>query len=238
METAIMVIILAICFFIVLSAHEYGHYKVAKMCGIEVPVFALGFGPTLFKWKKNNTDFSIKLLPLGGYCGFDDEEVAKLPHIKQIAILSAGCFNNFLTGFIPLVIAAIIYKANPLIVSGRLFETIFLGLREIFHISFNELSGPAGMLMSVSQETVGMGINDKLKVIIAFTSLLSYSVMIFNLLPIPALDGGQIAIAVLDYISTKIRGRGLNKRIVAAVNTTFLAIFMGLTALIMLADFI
>ncbi len=237
METAVMVAILASCFVVILCAHEYGHYKVAKMCGIAVPVFSLGFGPKLFKWTKNDTEFSIKLLPFGGYCGFNDEDVENLPRIKQIAILAAGCFNNLLTGFIPLAIAGIIYKINPFVASGKMIAEVFKGLGEIFNVSFSDVQGPAGTLIAISSETVGMDINFKFKVVLAFMSLLSYSVMIFNMLPIPALDGGQIAIAVLDGISEKLRGRGLNKRVVSTVNTFFLAVFLTLTAFVMLSDF-
>ncbi len=47
--------------------HEFGHFFVAKLLGIHVEVFSLGFGPRLVGWRRNGTDYRISLLPLGGY---------------------------------------------------------------------------------------------------------------------------------------------------------------------------
>jgi regulator of sigma E protease len=47
--------------------HEFGHFFVAKLLGIHVEVFSLGFGPRLFGWRRNGSDYRVSLLPLGGY---------------------------------------------------------------------------------------------------------------------------------------------------------------------------
>ncbi len=47
--------------------HEFGHFFVAKLLGIHVEVFSLGFGPRLLGWRRNGTDYRVSLLPLGGY---------------------------------------------------------------------------------------------------------------------------------------------------------------------------
>ncbi len=47
--------------------HEWGHFIVARMCGVRVDVFSIGFGPRLFGWKKGPTDYRVSALPLGGY---------------------------------------------------------------------------------------------------------------------------------------------------------------------------
>lgn len=46
--------------------HEFGHYYVAKRCGVAVPAFAIGFGPKLVRWFRRGTEFSIRLFPIGG----------------------------------------------------------------------------------------------------------------------------------------------------------------------------
>ena len=53
--------------------HEFGHYIVAKKTGIKVEEFALGFGPKLFSRKKDETVYSIRIIPLGGFCNMAGE---------------------------------------------------------------------------------------------------------------------------------------------------------------------
>jgi regulator of sigma E protease len=52
---------------ILVFVHEFGHYAVAKLCGVRVEVFSLGFGKRLWGFRRNGTDYRISLLPLGGY---------------------------------------------------------------------------------------------------------------------------------------------------------------------------
>ncbi len=53
-------------FLVCIVLHEFGHYIVAKKSGVAVPAFAVGFGPKIFRWTRNGTEFSIRLFPLGG----------------------------------------------------------------------------------------------------------------------------------------------------------------------------
>src|SRR5260370_19925151 len=52
---------------IIILVHEWGHFIVARLCGVRVDVFSIGFGPRLFGWKRGATDWRISVLPLGGY---------------------------------------------------------------------------------------------------------------------------------------------------------------------------
>ena len=63
---------------VMIFIHEFGHYAVAKLLGIRVEVFSLGFGRRLIGFKRNETDYRLSLLPLGGYVkmageNYDDE---------------------------------------------------------------------------------------------------------------------------------------------------------------------
>ena len=65
-------VVVAIVAFIVLIGvmvvvHEFGHFAVAKLCGVRVEAFSVGFGPRLFGIKHGDTDYKVCLLPLGGY---------------------------------------------------------------------------------------------------------------------------------------------------------------------------
>lgn len=73
METLISIIWFFVIFAVLVLSHEFGHFIIARVNGIRVIEFTLGFGPTIFSFKKKGTKFSVKLLPLGGACIFDSE---------------------------------------------------------------------------------------------------------------------------------------------------------------------
>ena len=64
---------------VIVIAHEFGHFIVARMNGIRVLEFDVGFGPTLLHFTKKGTKFALKALPFGGACIFDSD-VALEPH--------------------------------------------------------------------------------------------------------------------------------------------------------------
>ncbi len=69
-----MTIIAAILLFgVIVFVHELGHFLLAKKAGIKIHEFAVGMGPKLFSTKKGETLYSIRLLPLGGYCAMEGE---------------------------------------------------------------------------------------------------------------------------------------------------------------------
>lgn len=71
----IMTIILFLLIFgLVVISHEFGHFLLAKKNGIRVVEFSVGMGPTLFHFKKGETVYSLKALPIGGACVFDGED--------------------------------------------------------------------------------------------------------------------------------------------------------------------
>ena len=101
---------------LVLSAliffHELGHYLAAKLMGVYVEVFSIGFGKKLFSFKKYNTEWSISAIPLGGYVkmkGQDDADPTKKSYdkdsyntktpLQKMFILFAGPLANFVLAF-------------------------------------------------------------------------------------------------------------------------------------------
>jgi regulator of sigma E protease len=72
---------------IMVLVHEFGHFAVAKLCGVRVETFSIGFGPRLFGWRSGDTDYRISLLPLGGYVKMSGDEPGYRPG-GQIAAVS------------------------------------------------------------------------------------------------------------------------------------------------------
>src|SRR5258705_10247924 len=71
-------VIVAFAFIFVLGAavtlHEFGHFLVAKLLGIRVETFSVGFGPRLFGFRRGHTDYRISAVPLGGYVKLGGDE--------------------------------------------------------------------------------------------------------------------------------------------------------------------
>jgi len=78
-------------FFVIVTVHEWGHYYFAKRAGILVREFAIGFGPKLFSYKRNETQFTLRLLPFGGYARMagEDPELVEIQEGQTIAVRSA-----------------------------------------------------------------------------------------------------------------------------------------------------
>lgn len=122
-----MGILLAILIFgFIIFFHELGHFLVARLNGITVHEFWIGMGPTLLHKKVGDTDYCLKLFPLGGACVMGEDDVedqsegsfnSKSPW-KRIAVIVAGAGFNFLLAFICGVIFISIIGIDKPILSG------------------------------------------------------------------------------------------------------------------------
>ena len=110
-----MTVFFAILLFsLLIFLHELGHFIAAKAFGVQVNEFAMFMGPAIFKWKKGETQYSIRCIPIGGYCAMEGEDddsdsprsFGKAAWWKKMIILLAGVTMNFIAG---LMIFAIIY---------------------------------------------------------------------------------------------------------------------------------
>jgi len=63
---------------VMILVHEWGHYIVARLFGVRVDVFSIGFGPRLFGWKRGATDFRVSALPLGGYVRMAGQDLSEV----------------------------------------------------------------------------------------------------------------------------------------------------------------
>lgn len=113
-----MVAIYAILlFFMMIIPHEFGHFAVAKAVGVQVNEFSIGMGPKLWNKQKGETLYSVRLLPIGGFCAMEGEnEESDNPRafnnkspLSKIAVLIAGAFMNIITAWLILVILAFSY---------------------------------------------------------------------------------------------------------------------------------
>lgn len=109
--TAVYAIVL---FVLLIFPHELGHFIVAKAVGVKVNEFAFGMGPALFQREKGETLYSIRLIPIGGYCAMEGENEESdnprsfnnKPGWAKISVLAAGAAMNVLISVLALTIIA------------------------------------------------------------------------------------------------------------------------------------
>ena len=108
------IIVAILIFGVLIATHELGHFLSAKLLGVKVNEFAVGMGPALFKRQRGETLYSLRALPIGGFCAMEGEDddssdprsFGRAAWWRKVIILCAGAFMNFLTG---LVIMAVLY---------------------------------------------------------------------------------------------------------------------------------
>ena len=114
----ILYILAAILIFgVLIAVHEFGHFLTAKLCGVRVNEFSIGMGPQIWGRTVGETEYSLRLLPIGGFCAMEGEDstsddersLTRQGFWKQALIFAAGSIMNFLTG---LLIVLILYSGT------------------------------------------------------------------------------------------------------------------------------
>lgn len=124
MNTIVTLIYFVLILGIIILVHEFGHFIFAKKFGVFVHEFALGMGPKIFGKKKGETEYSLRAVPIGGYCAMagedgeeTDEKGKKIPKNKKFyakpiwqrfLILFFGAGNNFILAFLLLFFIGLI----------------------------------------------------------------------------------------------------------------------------------
>lgn len=107
-----MIVVILLMFTLMVVSHEWGHYITAKKSGVLVHEFAIGMGPAIWTKKKGETLYSIRILPIGGYCKMEGEEgesqnaraMSSRKPWQKFIIVSAGAFMNFVLAWLLLSI--------------------------------------------------------------------------------------------------------------------------------------
>ena len=201
--------------------HEGGHCIVAKLCKVKVNEFAIGFGKVIWQKQGKETKYSLRMIPLGGFCSMEGEEEAsdsegsfsKASVWKRIAIVVAGAAVNIIFGIIVyfvLVSTVGLQFADPTKDTflnriyyggqrtGAFIGSIFESIKMLFTggVKTDQMVGIVGISEVIVQTS-------KLVDYIYLLSVISVSLGVTNLLPIPALDGGKILVLLIEIIRRK-----------------------------------
>ena len=192
---------------------------VAKLCKVKVNEFAIGFGPVIWKYQGKETRYALRAIPLGGFCNMEGEEersevsgsFSKASIPRRIAIVAAGATVNIIFGvivyFILMSCIGMYVGTEDTFVNhikfagketGQLFVSLFDSLKQLFtgKIGVDQMMGPVGISEVVAKTT---GVQE----FIYLLSVVSLSLGVTNLLPIPALDGGKILLLIIEAIRRK-----------------------------------
>lgn len=189
--------------------HEGGHFCVAKLCKVNVREFSIGFGPQIHSWQGKETKYTIRWIPFGGYVDMlgeaerDNSEgsFSRASVQKRLAIVVAGATVNIVFGLIVFFILIIIARHDFMFAirqTGLFIVDIFNSIKLIFtgNLNVEQMVGPVGISEMVVK-------TNGLFNFIYLMSLVSVSLGVTNLLPIPALDGGKIVILLIEWIRKK-----------------------------------
>jgi len=222
---------LAILIFgLLIFVHELGHFLAARAFGVQVYEFAIGMGPAILKRQRGETLYAIRAIPFGGYCKMEGEDetiqsnrsLGVKPWWQRVIILFAGSFMNLVLGFIVCLIIAILmrtlsaetlYPVPPAEITG-FFATIShawqltvsaaglvieaIRLLIIGGADITDVGGPIAIVGEI-QQAAQLGIVP----VLWLTAFISVNIGLFNLLPLPALDGGRIVFTLIEAIRRK-----------------------------------
>ena len=209
MQEYVYMVVAILAVNLLVLVHELGHLLAGKLLNVHVLRFCVGLGPRLTGFRYKGTDYCLAPIPLGGYVRLASESgpgaspgsLTGKPAWQKAVIFVAGPLANAL--FALAVIYAIkLLHANPvdameatcqkMLLLTRLVVDSFIGLATC-KIPPSELVGPV-FLFNITAKAASSG----LETLLYFLAFISTNLFIFNLLPLPVLDGGQIVLAFVN----------------------------------------
>jgi regulator of sigma E protease len=189
---------------LVIAIHECGHLLAAKMCGIPIQRFSVGFGPKLVGFRWGETSYWLSVIPLGGYVlpTLDESEARRLPLHKGILFAVGGPVANVVTAYLGLIaLGRVQFSLSAVDTLSFATTQLWIDLQQVaqaiamLFTGVGEISGIVGVVA-----IGGSQFGSTLAGLLAFSVAINLNLAIFNLLPFPPLDGGRIAFAVLEKI--------------------------------------
>ena len=112
MSSMLYILAAIFVFGLLVAVHELGHFLAAKACGVRVNEFSIGMGPEVWSTERGETQYSLRALPVGGFCAMEGEDeesddersLSRQGFWKKLIIFAAGAGMNLLTGFLILLL--------------------------------------------------------------------------------------------------------------------------------------
>lgn len=190
---------------VLILIHELGHLLGAKLARIPVALFSVGFGPKLWGFDRGGTEYRASAIPFGGYVlpGVTDAaEFAAMPASRRLLFAFSGPLGNILAALFLASMANIAAHGfslhgaitAPLTAIGNMTAQM-IGVIPLILEHPDRLSGVVG-IVAMGGRHAG---TDVMR-IVELAILLNVNLAVFNLLPLPPLDGGKIVMCLLQKI--------------------------------------
>ncbi|MBQ3511083.1 MAG: RIP metalloprotease RseP [Bacilli bacterium] len=128
MSVILNIILFILILGVIVFIHEFGHFTFAKLTGVYVYEFSIGMGPKLWSKKGKETEYSLRAIPIGGFCqmageDMEDDDLKKIPKDKRLQsktvwqrflIMFFGAGNNFISAVLILFFLALIWGGNSM----------------------------------------------------------------------------------------------------------------------------
>ena len=180
--------------------HELGHYLSAYIFGLKATDVITGMGFKFLSFKTKYTTFTFNIIPSGGVTIYPQNQEIKLSRLQQFIILGSGVTFNYLTA----ILATTLYLETTLFKGILAFNQIIIKfIQTLFTLfSWNDILAPQiGITDSIELIANQFSLVKFILFIFIFMNLLLF---LFNLLPIPFFDGGQMLALYLDPLLYKI----------------------------------
>jgi membrane-associated protease RseP (regulator of RpoE activity) len=232
---------------LLIGLHEAAHMTIAKLFGVKVNKFSLGFGPLLFSKQFGETAYELRVLPLGGFVLFHGEcpesrvkrGFFSISWWKRSLVALAGPVMNLILGFLILLFVVMALKGYPLkegtskafeVGSYVVTQTLgWIGHSVVGKASIKDVSGPV-MVTKIMVDAFKIGMDQFLFIL----AVISLSLGLFNLLPVPGLDGGHIALYSVEGIIRK----PLSGKVYAIWSRLGMVLLIGLMGFVVFSDLI
>ena len=189
--------------------HELGHYLAARWMKIPLSRFSVGLGPKLWGFTRGETEYRISMIPIGGYvfpAVKDPNDFFQIPIRKRVVFLLGGPLANIVITVALFILLNVMKYGLTFtgIVVLPILQTLvilydFVSVIPSLFERHEELSGVVGV---VAQGGEYIGWNARRFVL--FSIMISLNLAVFNLLPLPPLDGGRLVLCFLEKLSPKV----------------------------------
>ena len=204
---------------ITILGHELGHFLTAKALNMNPKEFGIGFGKTINQFTgKDGVVYKVNTIPMGGYVSFDMEKFNEEKPYKKFLVLASGVFFNLLLALLGCLIFVLITKMsmfrspvvgetfNLFTIITYTFESLvdsikIVAMGLVGFIASPQLDSFMGPIQLVKEGSILM--QENLLLGIPLFIIVNINVMLFNMLPLPALDGGRLLFTGAEMITNQ-----------------------------------
>ena len=202
--------VLVVCIIsLMILLHELGHFLAARYCGIPIEAFSIGFGPAVWKKRIGGTEFRFSVIPVGGYilpAVGNEDDFFRIPIYKRIIFSFGGPAANLVTAL------ALFGIINSIGTGFSLAGAFIQPFQQTFSLVYKIAASFSGLftqhqnlsgIVGILQQGGAFISADYLKAL-QFAVIISVNFAVFNLLPLPVLDGGKILLCLIEKINARL----------------------------------